>query len=89
MIALLLLDVVLPYLFEKLLDKVQRLDWGNPANRRGANILKRIKYWIDFLLRFIGKLIQVLGLGNFLGFMAGVGLSKRVRIMRNLSETAL
>ena len=55
-LALLLLDVLLPYLFEKILDKVQRFDWGNPSNKRSASKLKRLRYWIDFFLRFVAKL---------------------------------
>ena len=78
----------MPYLFEKLIDKIQRLDWGNPANKRAESKLKKLKYWIDFLLRFVAKLMQVLGLANFLGFMAGFR-TRGFQIMRNLSETVL
>jgi hypothetical protein len=96
-ILLFLLQVFIPYLFEKLQEYIVRNNWAEPLQRddrspRFKKLIKRLKYLLALLLRLTGKLCQVLNLLNFLAFMAEVSVFRRQRLVnakRNLVETLL
>jgi len=58
MMALMLLQILVPYLYEKVYEKIQTLDWSDSANRRrNAKFIQKLKYFIAFLFRFAGKIV--------------------------------
>ena len=102
MMALIGLQLFIPYLFEKVYEKIMKYEWDDKKNwRRDAKLIQKVKYIIAFLFRFAAKLQQVSSLVNFLGFMSGAKIAKSTltnrtktidpyfRAMRNLSETLL
>jgi len=52
---LLLLKVILPYLYERFRDFIERYDWSKMSNRKG-DIKSKLKYWCAFIVKFLGKL---------------------------------
>ena len=102
MMSLIALQILIPYLFEKIYEKILKYEWYDSKNqRRDAKLIQKLKYMIAFLFRFAAKLQQVSSLVNFLGFMSGGKIAKSTltgrtnakdpyyRAMRNLSETLL
>jgi hypothetical protein len=85
--ALFLITVFVPYVFVKLRDITQRLNFAEAKPHSSSfpskfnAFLKRL---LARLLRLLEKLYQVSELGNFLAFMAGRSGAKR-----NVAETLL
>jgi hypothetical protein len=71
---LMVMRIFVPYLYEKIIDFTARNDWYD-QNNLTKSFEKKLKFLLAFLVRFAGKLCQVLELFNFLAFMRG--LAKR------------
>ena len=66
----------MPYLHQRIHDYTISRNWGSSQNRKGS-FKQKIKYLIDFLLRFVGKLAQVAELVNFLALLNGQKYARR------------
>ena len=88
MLALFLLQVLVPYLVSKAQDFLARANWGNAENmRRGTSVMRKIKYIIAKLFQISIQAARFAELINFLGFMSQSEDNSVYR--RNISETFL
>ena len=91
MLSLFLLQVLGPYLVEKVKEFISRRNWANPENNRsGASKTKKLKYILAKLFQYLVQIGKVAELINFLGFMSQQdGKAKLFNFRRNVVETIL
>ena len=88
--ALLTVQVFLPYLISKVANFLQHMNWNDIQHiQRGSSLIQKLKYIIAQIFRLGIQLSRVAELVNFLGFMSNTVIKPGKPYKRNLSETFL